>query len=658
MAKSGSENQSPKGKLRSWTAVIAAAAVLAASIGILLPLQFSLTYSYPLRHDDITVIGLNPAVQINGRALDAITKDYWAMRVGDRNRDRLYRPITVLSFAVNRVVGGNHPNGYRFVNIVLHALASVLLMWLGLRLGLRETEAGAVALLFALHPIHTEAVNAVVGRADILAAVGVFAGLGILLGNILPPRRADNAASSEEKRRGKKKRAAQTAKAKSWSGNKTWALVGLFTLALFSKEIGLALLLCAGIWWLWCRIPGAENGYSNAEALRQVGWALGVTLVVYLIMRYAALGMWTRPEIPSILDNPLAHEGWGLRQLGAVGVLGRYFRLLIWPWPLSIDYSYAQIQFFEGMGPIWILLGAGLFIFWAEAAYRWRASHPEVAFGLILFIVAFLPVSNFVVPIGTVMAERLIYIPSAGVLLALVPAVVRYLSRWGPRIPLVGLTVVALLFGGMTWLRNGEWSSFVRFWESAATASPNSARALRLYGQSLYRSRKFKEALPPLEKAVRILPKYDEAWVDLGIAQMQSRQEEKAEVSLKEALRLNPSIPEAHLSLGTLYLGTGRPEKGRVHLEKAIALNPGLVEARFNLGTLILREGDPKAAIAHFQAALSADPRRGDVHHNLAIAYLMQGDRVAARRHALGAVRLGVRLHPDLAQNLGLRGRP
>ncbi len=640
------DNSGSRRAVRLWAAAVLAAALLA----------FWGTLFHPFRHDDITVITMNPIVQESGRSLEAFTRDYWAMRAGDEKRDRLYRPVTTLSFAANHALGGNAPGGYRAVNIVLHGLASVLLLWLGLRLGLREAEAGAAALVFAVHPVHTEAVNALVARADLLVAAGVFAGMSLLLGTVLPAGRTDTA-PPDERTRARGRNTNKAAGARPWGSGRTWALGALFALALLSKEIGIALLLCAGLWWAWGRIAGAGEFQENRVAFRQACWALGIVLLAYLAMRYAALGTWMRPGPPSILDNPLAQEVFGWRQLGAIGVLGRYFRLLVWPWPLTIDYSYAQIQLFEGGGAIWILIGAGLSLFWAGAAWRWRASRPEVAFGLALFVAAFFPVSNFVVRIGTVMAERLMYLPSAGFLLALVPQAVRFLERRNRKAFLGTVAVAAVLFGGMSWARNREWSSFSSLWESAAKVSPRSARALRLYGQSLYRTGKFKEAVRPLEKAVRILPSYDEAWVDLGIAQMQGRQEEKAELSLKKALELNPDIPEAHLSLGVLYVGTGKAEKGRPHLERAVALNPRLVEARFNLGTLYLKAGNQKGAIEQFQAALSVNPRRGDIHHNLAIAHFVAGDRNAARRHALQATRLGIRIHPDLARNLGLSPR-
>jgi len=134
---------------------------------------------------------------------------------------------------------------------------------------------------------------------------------------------------------------------------------------------------------------------------------MAAALVLYLAMRYQALGMWTRPAPPSLLDNPLAQAGLAGRLFGAVGVLGRYFRLLVEPWPLTIDYSYAQVLPGGGETALWAAAGAAALAGWAWAAWRWRREAPEAGFGLALFAAGWFPVSHLALPIGTVMAESI-----------------------------------------------------------------------------------------------------------------------------------------------------------------------------------------------------------------------------------------------------------
>jgi len=622
--------------MRRWTILVFLAAILA----------FWGTLSYPFLHDDLWIIEQNPVVQNNGPLLDLFRKDYWGMRVDEPARDRLFRPLTTLTLIANHALGENDPWGYRALNILLHALVSLLLLRLGLCLGLRPEAAATVALLFAVHPVHTEAVNAVVGRSDLLAAAGLLGGAI----QALSERRVGGGAWGRSPEKKKKEATAKNLK----EMNRLAVFIGLwFALALFSKESGVAFLLWAVLWVAWCRWPAAEWFTMDREGLGRAAVAAGVVLGLYLVMRYGALGMWSRPAPPSILDNPLAHEGFAGRIAGGLGVLGRYLGLLVYPRPLTIDYSYAQILPWSRASLAWGSLGCFFIAAWGWAAWRWRSGRPEVAFGLALFLAGYAPASNLAVPIGTIMAERLIYIPSAGFFIAFTPALADYLVFRGRRVFIGVLAAAVLLYGGMSWERNGDWSGYLAIWESAARVSPNSARALRLYGQSLNRKGKFSEAIAPLKKATKILPVYDPAWTELGISLMQSRREKESEAAFKEALRLNPRAPENLLAISDLYLGTGRLREASFYLEKAVSLYPNFVEARFRLGNLYLKQRNIWRAEEEYRAALSAAPGRGDIHHNLALILFDSGDIEGSRRHARRAGQLGIRLRPEFMRLLG-----
>lgn len=607
-------------------------------------LIFAGALSNPFVHDDLAVIGENPLVRESGRILDAFRSDYWGPVEASEKRDRLYRPVAIASLALNHAAGGMSPTGYRVVNASLHALACVLLFWLGARFGLSPNAAGAVALLFALHPVHTEAVNAVVARADLMAAVGVFGGLGLLMGVALPrakPREPEKGGDA--------------------SFRSVLAPVGLACalclFALLSKEVGVALLFTALLWRLWGRYALGERERPPFKRTLAAACALALVLLLYVWMRYEALGMLARPYPPSKLDNVLALMPAGGRIFGALGVLGRCFRLLAWPWPLSVDYSFAQIPVEGAEAALWMIAGVLGLLAWGYAAWRLRESMPWVAFGLAVFAGGYLPVSNLAIPMGTIMAERALYIPSAGFLIAAAPAAGALLARADRRVGAAILLGVCVVFGALTMKRNHEWGDALRFWRRTVEASPNSARALRAYGQALIARERFAEAIPPLRKSVEIYPVYDYAWVDLGIARMRSGEAAAAEASLKRALRLNEENAEGHLALGALYVGARRGDLARPHFERAVRLKPTLAEARFNLGTLYLGAGLRRLAIGQFRAALRIRPDHADAHHNLALALHLERDRRGARRHAREARRLGAPLHPAITRELGL-GRP
>ncbi len=656
------------------------AAVLIVSV-----LSFWGTLSYPFLHDDLTVIGGSGIVQNNGPLAEAFTRDYWGHSIGGA-RDRLYRPAVTLSLIGNHYWGGNRPGGYRAVNIGLHALASLLLLAVGLRFGLRPAEAGAAAVIFAAHPLHTEAVMAVVGRADLMAAIGVL-GAGILMfgsragGENAGKSSAVSGGGSPSTGSGLAGGGIFSSPGAGGVFRRGLAIGGLFALAILSKETGAALIGWAALWWLWGlltrwnprirgenpgparkiksiekkRIAGIWGGNAGSCGFRMSGiYALGGVLALYLGMRYWALGMWARPGLPSLLDNPLAHEALAGRVVGAVGVLCRYLGLMVWPRPLTIDYSYAQILPWSAESLAWAAAGVAAMGLWGWAAWRWRAERPEAAFGLALFLAAYFPASNLALPIGTVMAERLMYLPSAGILIAAAPPLAGALASRGGKVALAAISAVLLVFGALSWERNREWSDYLVFWERAARVSPESARALRVLGQSLSRRGRFSEAVAPLRRATEILPAYEPAWTELGIALMQSRRGPEAEAALKEALRLNSRSPESLLAIGALYLGGGRLEEARAYLEKAVTLYPRFVEARFRLGNLFIKKGEFGRAAVQFRLALEGAPTRGDIHHNLALVLFDSGDTETARLHARRAVQLGFRLHPDLARRMGL----
>ena len=370
---------------------------------------FAGTFSNPFLHDDIAIIGENPLVRESGRLLEAFQHDYWAVLETNEARDRLYRPLTIASFALNHAAGGLNPLGYRIVNALFHAFACLALFLLCARFGLSRGAAGAVSLLFALHPVHTEAVNAVVARADLMAAVGVFAGLGLLMGVALPWAKPDEEKESQKK---------ENDGGVSYRGvfMPLGLTCALCLFAFLSKEIGVALLFSALLWWLWGRYVSGETEHPPLKHTLIAICALGLVLIIYVGMRYAALGMLARPYPPSKLDNILALMPVGGRILGAIGVLGRYFKLLVWPWPLSMDYSFAQIPVEGAEAALWMAVGALGLLGWGYAAWRFRKDMPWVAFGLVVFLGAYLPVSNLLIPMGTIMAERVLYIPSAGFL--------------------------------------------------------------------------------------------------------------------------------------------------------------------------------------------------------------------------------------------------
>ena len=314
----------------------------------------------------------------------------------------LYRPLTTFSYLVNYTIlgGGAHPAGYHWVNFALHAVNILLVYWLGLLLFREMGPAWALAAVWALHPILTESVTNIVGRADLLAGFGVLAGL---LCHV-----KSTAASGRRKL--------------AWLA----ALLLAATIGIFSKESAVVLLAAMAIYDVTVGAPRRPARVRKPEvSARQARVpapqpyiAVAVPLALFLYVRYRVFAGLGAAPVP-FTDNPLVGAGFWTARLTAVEVIGKYLWLLVWPRDLSCDYSYNQIPVAGwGVGSFAVLAICAAAIF----CYR---RHKAVCFFIAFFFAALAPTSNLVILIGSIMAERFLYLPSVGFAGCLVWAIYR-----------------------------------------------------------------------------------------------------------------------------------------------------------------------------------------------------------------------------------------
>jgi len=343
----------------------------------------------------------------------------------------LYRPLTTFSYLLNYTIlgGGSHPAGYHWVNFALHAVNILLVYWLGLLLFQEMGPAWALAAVWALHPILTESVTNIVGRADLLAGFGVLAGLLC---------HAKNAAAS-----GRRKLA--------WLA----ALMLAATIWMFSKESAVVLLAAMLIYDFTFGTGGARARWAGYVAV-----ALPVALFLYVRSRVFA-GLAAAP-VP-FTDNPLVGAGFWTARLTAVRVIGKYLWLLVWPRDLSCDYSYNQIPAADGFAALAVCAAAA-----AAAIFCYRR-HKAVCFFIAFFFAALAPTSNLVILIGSIMAERFLYLPSVGFAGCLVWAIYRR-----PRIAPAVLVLISAALAIRTYARNIDWLDDQSLWASAAKVCPAS----------------------------------------------------------------------------------------------------------------------------------------------------------------------------------------
>src|ERR1035437_8205731 len=400
----------------------------------------------------------------------------------------LFRPFTTLSYLFNYAILGNgdHPAGYHWINFLMHAANVLLVYALGLRLAGWRPAAWTAA-LWAVHPVLTESVTNMVGRADLLAGM---AGLG---GWLLHRKSAESA------------------------GWRRWAYLGALSattaIGVFSKESAVTVLpvivLYEAIWWK-----------ERRQALGLVRGSIAMLIPIQAMLYQRAAVLWssTATTFP-FYDNPIVGAGWVTGRLTALKVMGKYVALLFWPARLSCDYSWAQIPLAGGSAAdwlAWMALAAAL----AAGVLLWRGNRLALYLAGAAVLV-FLPTSNLLFPIGTIMAERFLYLPA----IAFAAGVVAAVGAAGKRVgdarlapALLGLIVVAC--AARTWARNLDWQDDLAVGKAAVEASPGSFKSHKLLAYALHEAedpRGWQAKAPaPLSNIDRVIEEAEKGLVPLS----------------------------------------------------------------------------------------------------------------------------------------------
>ncbi|MCX7014883.1 MAG: DUF1736 domain-containing protein, partial [Candidatus Sumerlaeota bacterium] len=345
--------------------------------------------------DDVAVVAHDLRIRHLDRPRGIFLTSYW----NDLTKGMEYRPLTILSYALNYAAAktlrgdgaGLYPRGFHLTNVLLHGLVSCLAAWMVAGLFGRRMLGAATGLLFALHPIHTETVAGVVGRAELLAAAGFFLAL-------LAWRKARES--------------------KSLSGAGLWALgvAAAYALGVFSKENALTLagvaILEVVIWRRVEQLAGRPTASWKSIA-RRIAPGLAAILAVtaaYLGARHEVLGAVTRPDVTSIAfqDNPIFSSPTPQRVATALRIQGDYLWLLAWPQRLCADYSYNAEPVSHSFLETGVLLGAMELGALCVAFLVGLWESPTIAFAIGFYALTMSLTSNLLFPIGAIKAERLL----------------------------------------------------------------------------------------------------------------------------------------------------------------------------------------------------------------------------------------------------------
>ncbi|MBI5369136.1 MAG: tetratricopeptide repeat protein [Planctomycetes bacterium] len=619
-----------------------------------------------------------------------------------------YRPLTATTYALDWAAwGGPEPAGFHRTNLLLHVLACWALLFLGDALFGNRRAAAAAALLFAVHPVHTEAVDAIANRSDLLCGGLIFLAVGAFA-------RAGAAAGTG--RRG------------AWLALSAAA----FGAGLLAKEMAV---VAPGLMLLVVAFEARGRPGESATRARAVGRRLAglaphlLVFVLYLSARLAVLG--SVEMGPSLFDKGGVAGPARVRTM--LIVLADYLRLVLWPAGLTAEYAVNSVGYPHPetwfapavLGAVAVLGGcAAAFLFLARRA-------PGGAFGLGWFWLALAPVSNLVFRIYVVQAERLLYVPDAGILLAaglgwsgLVARAERPGVGRGARVAAwVALGAFACGLGVATWRRNPVWQDAESLYGDVLEKQPNSPRALEWMANVL--GRRSPAAALALAAELAKYPGWEanalrvsafahyalgedalavaefERFERLGASWKASlyharalarlARPEEAERVFRRARELGPYDAEIVRSLGEHLVrigkvpeglqvltgaaeleagsrtdgaaivvglargcrGAGREDLARAALDRGVGDFPQAASCWSERGRLRLETGDPGGAVGDFERALALAGDRPDALHGLTRALLRLGRNDEAEplaRRAAAAAAIDAALAADLAQ--------
>jgi len=559
-------------------------------------------------YDDVHIVERHPAVA-SGDASRAATASYWPPeRPGARGN--LYRPLTLVSFTVERRLWGLNPLPFHAANVAAHAAASLLVFLLLARLGVGAGGRTVGAGLFALHPVHTEAVANVVGRGELYSALFVLAACLLHL------------------------------RGREWGPGARSARVlgvaGLYLLALASKEMAVTL---PALLLLLEALRDDERSYL-ARLLDDLPLflLLGATLAAFFGLRHQVLGVFLGDEATSSFLS----LGTGERLLTALSLWPEYLRLLVFPVDLSSSYHPGVVFPATSWEPrVWtgLLVVLGL----ALVALRTRRAEPMVAAGIGWFAVTILPVSNLLFPTGVVLAERTLYLPSVG--LAFVAAGGVRAANALPSRRRVALgsaaAVVASLLLLRTVTRNPTWESTERVMRTLAREHPESQIAIRARARGLVERGRTREAGELFEIALTFAPGSYSLMGEAAEFFLEEGDSVRADSLLRRAIELRPGHSAPYEYLAETLIRRGLPD------EAIRVAGRGLGRAGWtaDLWALvseahILAGRIPPAEWAR-EAAVATDPTSLRDWRRLEELREKRGDEVGARAARTGLRRAG-----------------
>ncbi len=601
-------------------------ALLLAAFAFLL---YANTLSHGWALDDYSVIKDNYLTQQGTKAIGTLMSTeyrfgYW------NSAGSLYRPLSLVMFAVEWQMYPDNPWIGHFMNVVMYSITAFMLFFTLCNLLKNNSLAipFVITALFVAHPTHVEVVANIKSRDEILALLFSISTLHFLLNYV--------------------------------DTKKTVSLIAAllcYAIAMFSKESAITFLAIFPLAIYFFRdISLSQNAKTSALLL--------IPAIIFLIIRQKVLGGQAVLEAISPLDNTIVQDGVP-KLAGALAMMLFYFKSLFFPITMVSDLGFNAIPL-SGWGDWKTLLSLALNIAFLAYAYLGLKKKDPVAFGILFFYVTFSISSNVFLTIGTSYGERLVYTSSLGFLLSFVfiiykllktspnldESVFAFLSKSPIFAAIIG--IFCLFFAVKTVSRNPAWKDSFSLYEADVQQYDGGAKLNYHYALELTKKGRdsqepatktqfFEKAILHFNKALAITPKYKDAYGEMGLAYFYGGDNTKAMENFNKANEIQPDS-KVYSNMGMIYFNQQNlPEAQKVY-EKAIKLDPRFVDGLRNLGSCLAMQGKFMEAVPYFKKAIEFKPKEAILYFFLGSALRDGGNATEGQQYLNKAYQLDPKL--------------
>ncbi len=522
--------------------------------------------------------------------------------------DGLYRPLSLISFAIEWQLFKENTGISHLINLLLYALCGLVLYNVLNKVnGWKNTlKPALVVLLFLAHPLHTEVVGNIKSRDEIFCFLFCF--LSIHEGLKYVER----------------------------SNGINLLLSFVYAiLAMFSKESSILLVGYFILVSYWIQ------GKKIKEQLPVVGVIL-LASIIYLMARNSVLDSVKGIQSVSSVDNPLASiNDLGTRLFTGSFLVIRYLWQLLLPYPLIYDYSFNSIPIIKSANLQGILSVSALLALVIFGIKYWLKKSWQ-GFSILFFLSSLFLFSNLFILIGALYAERFAFFAVLPFSIALTEGFFFLKEKSGKMVLFIGASVLILVYSIITIQRNPDWKDNETLYRHDLPLQANSAKTHYYLGNELIKAvapaekdsvkkiQLFNEAIAHLNNSLKIYPEYPDGFTQIGVGYYKMNQFEQAGGYFEKALAIDPNSKVALNNLASIRFNQNKIEDALNTYLRVLAIDPNFVDAWLNLGSCYgMLKNYPKA-IESFERCVALAPNNEKAWRFMSITYGFMGDKAKA----------------------------